>query len=577
MTTQWDRIEPHTRTTELDESLQARIADPLWMLARQWQLGEFRGEDAATPVHVHLRAASNRLVTLASLATSPASKPEPCPSDTPLEARVEAESLDDGPGRRLLAVEAGLAWLRRLDQVGLANLVPSLRTAFPLACPAAAELRGLPHAEQQRLRLWSRRAIDGLALLAATPQQLAAAVPNPADRAKLQPVYQVWKAEQLARFTTPGPAGSCWRDDRLEYAFSLGVRAGQGEVVLAATEYDGARLDWWSFDVDASVGSHGLTAKAPELRELDLLPVPLRYPGMPASRWWEFEEGSVDFGKLESGPTDLARMIVAEFATIYSDNWWLIPLRLPVGTINRVASLEVIDSFGGRHRIRSTAFGDRGAATRAFALFELGDDDSLAKGFDPWLLIPPALVGSLCGEDLERVGFMRDEAANLAWAIEEVIEAPTGRPLRRRLQWALASGQPDPDASPDASNPARADEDAPWKWRLQSEVPPHWVPLIPEQIGASAQVQLRRARMIGWDVLAAELQPFVGGQGRVLAPKPARALRLHEEELPVGGIEVARHWQRARSSSGRVITWLARRKRAGIGERGSGLRFDTIE
>ena len=107
MTTQWDRIEPHTRTTELDESLQARIADPLWMLARQWQLGEFRGEDAATPVHVHLRAASNRLVTLASLATSPASKPEPCPSDTPLEARVEAESLDDGPGRRLLAVEAG--------------------------------------------------------------------------------------------------------------------------------------------------------------------------------------------------------------------------------------------------------------------------------------------------------------------------------------------------------------------------------------------------------------------------------------------------------------------------------------
>ncbi|MFV8753424.1 hypothetical protein ACNOYE_22975 [Nannocystaceae bacterium ST9] len=572
MTTQWDRIEPHTRSDALDEGLQARIADPLWMLARQWQLGEFRGEDAATPVHVHLRAASNRLETLDSLANG---KPEPFASGVPLEARVEAESILDAPGRLALALEAGLAWLRRMDQAGLASLRPNMRKVFPLKLDEV-ELRGLPHAEQQRLKLWSRRAIDGIALLAATAQQLAAAVPNPAAQAQLQPIYQAWRAEQLARFVMPGASGSCWRDDRLEYAFSVGARTGLGELVLAAKEYDGARLDWWSFDVDASVGSHGLSGKPPDIRELDVLPVPLRYPGMPASRWWEFEEGSVDFGKLESGPTDLARMIVAEFATIYSDDWWLIPLRLPVGSLGRVLGLEVIDSFGGRHAIRSTAFGDRAATPRPFALFELAGDDSLTKGFDPWLLIPPALVGSLTGEDLERVGFVRDEAANMAWAIEEVIESPTGRALRRRLQWALASGKPEA-SEPNASTPARADEDAPWKWTLQSEVPPHWVPMVPEAIGASGQIQLRRGRMLGWDVLPAELQGLVGARGRLLAPKPARAVRLHEEELPRGGLEVARHWQRARGSDGRVITWLARRKRPGAGERGSGLRFDTIE
>jgi hypothetical protein len=32
---------------DLKHSLAAQVRDPLWFLARQWQLGEFRGEDAA--------------------------------------------------------------------------------------------------------------------------------------------------------------------------------------------------------------------------------------------------------------------------------------------------------------------------------------------------------------------------------------------------------------------------------------------------------------------------------------------------------------------------------------------------
>ena len=51
--TTWTRLEPLPHSAELD--LEARIADPLWMLARQWQVGEFRGEDAASPVYVRLQ------------------------------------------------------------------------------------------------------------------------------------------------------------------------------------------------------------------------------------------------------------------------------------------------------------------------------------------------------------------------------------------------------------------------------------------------------------------------------------------------------------------------------------------
>ena len=33
-------LEPVTPIDDLDEGLRARVADPLWLLARQWRLGE---------------------------------------------------------------------------------------------------------------------------------------------------------------------------------------------------------------------------------------------------------------------------------------------------------------------------------------------------------------------------------------------------------------------------------------------------------------------------------------------------------------------------------------------------------
>ena len=54
--TSWMRLEPRSRDAEMNASLQARIYDPLWLLARQWQLGEFQGEDNGSPVIARWRA-----------------------------------------------------------------------------------------------------------------------------------------------------------------------------------------------------------------------------------------------------------------------------------------------------------------------------------------------------------------------------------------------------------------------------------------------------------------------------------------------------------------------------------------
>ena len=44
--TVWNRLEGRPRTRDFDRALRAEVRDALWMLTRQWQLGEFRGDDA---------------------------------------------------------------------------------------------------------------------------------------------------------------------------------------------------------------------------------------------------------------------------------------------------------------------------------------------------------------------------------------------------------------------------------------------------------------------------------------------------------------------------------------------------
>src|SRR5690242_13672098 len=46
----WNRLEGRPRADNFDRALRAEVRDPLWMLTRQWQMGEFKGDDAGSPV-----------------------------------------------------------------------------------------------------------------------------------------------------------------------------------------------------------------------------------------------------------------------------------------------------------------------------------------------------------------------------------------------------------------------------------------------------------------------------------------------------------------------------------------------
>ena len=48
--TTWNRLEGRPRTPASNGRCEAEVRDALWMLTKQWQMGEFRGSDAGSPM-----------------------------------------------------------------------------------------------------------------------------------------------------------------------------------------------------------------------------------------------------------------------------------------------------------------------------------------------------------------------------------------------------------------------------------------------------------------------------------------------------------------------------------------------
>ena len=93
----WDRLEARPRTNSLDRALRAEVRDPLWMLTKQWQMGEFRGSDAGSPVFAKLQMDTTRLT---KYRPGDAAATQPFEDDVPLEATVERRGIPLTTGGR---------------------------------------------------------------------------------------------------------------------------------------------------------------------------------------------------------------------------------------------------------------------------------------------------------------------------------------------------------------------------------------------------------------------------------------------------------------------------------------------
>ena len=178
--------------------------------------------------------------------------------------------------------------------------------------------------------------------------------------------------------------------------------------------------------------------------------------------------------------------------------------------------------------------------------------------------LPPSLISGISDQPIEEVLFLRDEMANMAWAVERIVESPTEGRVNRLEAYLEQKRERDQQSAPPPPTASQT-----LRYRLSTEVPDYWVPLLP--VKTEQGLRLRRGAVLKTD---GRSEP-VHALGRIL--EPGNELSLCEEEVPREGVRVTRSYQFTRWIDGSSHFWVGRRKGIGRGEGSSGLRFDSLE
>jgi hypothetical protein len=526
------------------------------MLGRQWQLGEFEGEDAGTPLTVRVVTRTTAIDRWAPFGENEGRIVSRAPQEL-LEPLIEPEPVPlSSPGLRPRA-EAAAVLRAALDEAGLGAHAATITARCPLELDPQSHPGGAGASlDPQWLRLV--RLLGGAAMgdaesicaefeaAGGLPAWLAPA--GAAERAALRAIIEKWIAWYRAD-VSPLPGGDdCWRGERLEYRFKVGA----GATVLSAPSHGGGDIDWHTFDpAPAAALSQPVGAvAAEEMREVHaLLASPLRYPGMPADRLWEMEDTRVNLGLVEAEPWDLARLLVAEFALTYGNDWLVVPLDVPFGSLIAIESVIYTTTFGEHFEVKPTARVSPDGRWRMFAIA-----DRAGAAVDG-LLIPPSAVATQDGPAIEEVLFLRDEMANLVWAVERAVQGPSGSARDRARERDV-----EPAAGPNSVATAQLD------FQLQSGVPARWIPFLPRSAGYRS-IDLVQGMMPRPDGTA------VAPLGRILNRADVKTLK--DAEVPREGVLVRRVPSMTRRGDGSYLRWTTRRVTVGRGEGASQLAFDS--
>ena len=259
-----------------------------------------------------------------------------------------------------------------------------------------------------------------------------------------------------------------WHTDPLEYRLPRAARRSRRRGHAAPREYRGGTLDWYHF--------RRVAGRRPARRDGQAdQPRPQRPAGAAAlprdaGRPVLGDRGRDRLVRRPRGRarrTSCARSSAASPPSTSDD--WLVGAVPPAGRQPRPGR-----SLDGARRLRRAARHPRRrrastGPSRVWRFFELEDDPgptppSRRSPAAPLLLVAPALPDTEQGPPLERVDMIRDEVANLAWAIERRALAASGasvRPRRRRT----------------APRPGRRRRAG--RYVAYTPVPEHWIPLVP--------------------------------------------------------------------------------------------------
>lgn len=285
----YHRLHPARPARNLEQGFRADVADPLWMLGKQWLVGEHQGEDAASPTRAHFQ-----------VETQPIEHDQFDPSLIPPEAVIEREHDNWWtPGRRV-----------RIGQTiaGSSAQLPSLDS------PEGQELalRNLP-APYQYL---NGRGYDGRALFE-----------------QREPL-----SLSLATFFQgiPTDPTDAWNSETLHYEerFTLGNRE------LVVPRHRGGHVDWYSADATGSAGPQG------HQEQRNTLIGQLDYPGAPHPRWWQIEDAHTDPGGFAPDRAHMATMLLVDMLVRHSSDWFFFPIDGMSSQSVELSDVVIHDCFG---------------------------------------------------------------------------------------------------------------------------------------------------------------------------------------------------------------------------------------
>jgi len=478
----WSRIEPMSRDDEMRDGLRAEIADPAWLLTRQWQLGEFQGEDAGSPVDVEVEISHDHLTRYQLLGDADEQGKPVVPQEYdggPLETVVEREAItgEMEPPSASLAARAGVQFVDLLEEeLGRSVDVDTVPSGYLMDVPADEDAP--MYAEAQRFASFvNDRVIDGDRVYRAIDAAIGASAwsagsvtfpweaiqgvtgpsefPTPAGVASTDSAFKTaattfheWYG---SLYEEPGDEGEAWNPERLEYDARVstgGPGGGSGhqatttETVLEARGYRGGTLNWYDFGRPG--GTKNRLLQGPDLyteqgdsmmsdAEVDedyttqkrkhVMPTEATFKGMPSSRYWEFENADVRLDEVASD--DVTSQILINFALVYGNDWYTFPLDTPLGSLTRITSLTVTDTFGETYSIDHVGTHSKDDTWNVFSYRRLQNHGQ------PGLFLPPVLDGGLRSDPVEEISLHRDQMANYAFAVESKVEGPTGDAVDR--------------------------------------------------------------------------------------------------------------------------------------------------
>jgi hypothetical protein len=584
--TTWARLEPEPRDASMERSLQAQVRDPLWLLARQWQVGEFLGDDAGSPIHATI-AAEMRTITTYRPGFNPAST-VPIDPSLPIEVHVEREPVTlEMRG----SAQQGLYFENLIRQSSVATpetVIAAFRASFPIAVASPDPTYAPPDALRFR-SIVAGRVTDGEALYASARAVAAGQTPTiPLPAAASDPgmpavitSFLAFRGSLFSEPTTDNP----WQSQNLDYKFALGSPASDETITLEAPEFPGGHLDWYSFSLDEAVptGTQSPTgAQAPPATQtppaqvstttFDFLPNQVVFRGMPDSRWWNFEDAVTDFGQLDVEHVDLAKLLVMEFALVYGNDWFWVPIPIqvgisgsdptPRGTLSRITNLVITDTFGVRTLIRPSEQTQVNANESPWSMFKVSGEDIRSD----FIMMAPTLGVTDDADPLEEVLFLRDDMAAMAWAIEHRLpsELDSATDAYALYQQRLKDNPPPTPLPIVAGGPAIT-------YTLETPPPDNWIPMVPV-LSPANELYLRRGTM---EVPTKD--GFVKLQARGAILEPQHPFFVTDRAVPRSGTQVDRYFRYTRSSDGTIFVWLARRSGQGHGSGRSGLRFDLVQ